>query len=202
MKLVSRPRDQRYHEILERAARLIFQRGYEATSMQDIAESCGLTKAGLYHHIKTKETLLLAIMHYGMDLFEDKVLAQVSHIADPVARLRETMARNITLVTLDSSKEVTIILHEHQTLTGASKQEINMRKKRYVGFLEAGFRQALERGQIRPVDPTLAAFSFLGVVLWTYKWYRAEGKISPQQLSDGMIDLFFEGLMPRSSSGS
>jgi AcrR family transcriptional regulator len=198
MKLVSRPRDQRYHEILERAARLIFQRGYEATSMQDIAESCGLTKAGLYHHIKTKETLLLAIMHYGMDLFDDKVLAQVAHIADPVARLRETMARNITLVTLDSSKEVTIILHEHQTLTGAAKQEINTRKKRYVGFLEAGFRQALERGQIRPVDPTLAAFSFLGVVLWTYKWYSAEGKISPQQLSDGMIDLFFEGLMPRS----
>jgi AcrR family transcriptional regulator len=194
---VSRPRDQRYHEILERAARLIFQRGYEATSMQDIAESCGLTKAGLYHHIKTKEALLLAIMHYGMDLFEDKVLAKVADIADPVMRLRETMARNITLVTLDSSKEVTIILHEHQTLTGTSKQEINTRKKRYVGFLEAGFRQALERGQIRPVDPTLAAFSFLGVVLWTYKWYRVDGKIAPQQLSDGMIDLFFEGLMPR-----
>lgn len=198
MKQVSRPRDQRYHEILERAARLIFQRGYEATSMQEIAESCGLTKAGLYHHIKTKEALLLAIMHYGMDLFEDKVLAQTSHIADPVARLRETMARNITLVTLDSSKEVTIILHEHQTLTGAARQEINARKKRYVGFLEAGFRQALERGQIRPVDPTLAAFSFLGVVLWTYKWYRVDGKLAPQQLSDGMIDLFFEGLMPRS----
>jgi AcrR family transcriptional regulator len=194
---VSRPRDQRYHEILERAARLIFQRGYEATSMQDIAESCGLTKAGLYHHIKTKEALLLAIMHYGMDLFEDKVLAQVADIADPVARLRETMARNITLVTLDSSKEVTIILHEHQTLTGTSKQEINTRKKRYVGFLESGFRQAAELGLIRPVDPTLAAFSFLGVVLWTYKWYRVDGKIAPQQLSDGMIDLFFEGLMPR-----
>ncbi|HEX2688831.1 MAG TPA: TetR/AcrR family transcriptional regulator [Kofleriaceae bacterium] len=195
---MSRPRDQRYHEILERAARLIFQRGYEATSMQEIAEACGLTKAGLYHHIKTKETLLLAIMHYGMDLFEDRVISKVSDIVDPVARLRECMARNIALVTLDTSKEVTIILHEHQTLTGAAKQEINTRKKRYVRFLEAGFREAVERGQIRAIDPTLAAFSFLGVVLWTYKWYRADGKLSPRQLSDGMIDLFFEGLMPRS----
>lgn len=197
-KQVSRPRDQRYHEILEQAARLIFQRGYEATSMQDIAESCGLTKAGLYHHIKTKEALLLAIMHYGMDLFEDMVLAKVSDIVDPVARLRECMARNIALVTQDSSKEVTIILHEHQTLTGAAKQAINTRKKRYVGFLEAAFREAIERGQVRPVDPTLAAFSFLGVVLWIYKWYRADGKLTPQKLSDGTIDLFFEGLMPRS----
>jgi AcrR family transcriptional regulator len=195
---VSRPRDQRYHEILERAARLIFQSGYDATSMQEIAEACGLTKAGLYHHIKTKEALLLAIMHYGMDLFDDRVLAKVSDIVDPVARLRECMARNIALITQDASKEVTIILHEHQTLTGAAAQEINVRKKRYVRFLEAAFRQASERGQIRAVDPTLAAFSFLGVVLWTFKWYRPDGKLGPRQLSDGMIDLYFEGLMPRS----
>lgn len=166
--------------------------------MQEIAEACGLTKAGLYHHIKTKEALLLAIMHYGMDVFEDQVLAKCADIADPVARLRECMARNVALVTQDASKEVSIILHEHQTLTGASKQEINTRKKRYVRFLEAAFREAIERGQIRAVDPTLAAFSFLGTVLWTYKWYRSDGKLTPRQMSDGMIDLFFEGLMPRS----
>jgi AcrR family transcriptional regulator len=191
---MTRPRDHRYHEILEGAARLIFQRGYEATSMQEIAEACGLTKAGLYHHIKTKETLLLAIQHYGMDMFDDMVIAKVADIVDPVARLRECMARNIALVTQDASKEVTIILHEHQTLTGSARDEINARKKRYVRFLEAAFREAAERGQIRAVDPTLAAFSFLGMVLWTYKWYRPDGKITPQRLSDGMIDLFFEGL--------
>ncbi|HET7500436.1 MAG TPA: TetR/AcrR family transcriptional regulator [Kofleriaceae bacterium] len=195
---MSRPGDQRYREILERAARLIFESGYDATSMQDIAEACGLTKAGLYHHIKTKEALLLAIMHYGMDLFDEMVLANVSDIADPVARLRECMARNIALVAQDTTKEVSIILHEHHTLTGEAREEINARKKRYVRFLEAAFREAAERGQIRAIDPTIAAFSFLGVVLWTFKWYRVEGKLTPRQLSDGMIDLFFEGLMPRS----
>lgn len=194
---MSRTSDQRYREILERAARLIFQSGYEATSMQEIAEACGLTKAGLYHHIKTKEALLLAIMHYGMDLFDDQVLAKVSDIPDPVERLRACMARNIALVTQDSTKEVTIILHEHQTLTGASAQEINVRKKRYVTFLEGTFREAMARGQIRTVEPTIAAFSFLGTVLWTYKWYREGGKLNPSQITDGMIDLFFEGLMPR-----
>ena len=195
---MSQPNERRYREILEHAARLIFQHGYEATSMQEIAESCGLTKAGLYHHIKTKEALLLAIMHYGMDLFEENVVNKVQDVADPLARLRECMARNIALVTQDASKEVTIILHEHQTLTGTAAQEVNSRDKRYVRFLEAAFREATERGQIRAVDPTLAAFSFLGMVLWIYKWYRADGKQSPREVSDGMIDLFFEGLMPRS----
>lgn len=200
MSRVAAPRpaeSERLRQILERAARVICERGFEATSMQEIAVACGLTKAGLYHHIKTKDALLLAIMNYGMDLFEELVLERTAGIADPLERLRATMARNIELVTTDSSKEVTIILHEHQTLTGAAQREINARKKRYVRFLEDALREASERGQIRPVDPTLAAFSFLGVVLWTYKWYRAGGRISPRQLADGMIDLFFDGLVAR-----
>jgi AcrR family transcriptional regulator len=188
---------ERLRQILERAARIICQQGFEATSMQEIAAACGLTKAGLYHHVKTKEALLLAIMHYGMDLFEELVIDRVSGIADPLERLRATMARNVELVTQDASKEVTIILHEHQTLTGEAQREINARKKRYVRFLEDALREAIERRQIRPVDPTLAAFSFLGVVLWTYKWYRAGGRLSPEQLSTGMTELFFDGLLPR-----
>src|SRR5262245_44163502 len=119
----------RLRGILERAARLIYQKGYEGTSMQEIADACGLTKAGLYHYIATKEALLSAIMEYGMDLFEEVVLDQVRDIRDPLDRLRATMARNIELVTHDSSKEVTIILHEHQTLTGAARKALNARKK-------------------------------------------------------------------------
>lgn len=188
---------ERLRQILERAARVICRRGFEATSMQEIADACGLTKAGLYHHIRTKDALLLAIMHYGMDLFEELVLDRVAGIEDPLARLRATMARNIELVTQDSSKEVTIILHEHQTLTGAARGEIDARKKRYVRFLEGALREAIERGQIRPIDPTLAAYGFLGVVLWTYKWYRPDGRISPPELAGGMIELFFDGLLPR-----
>jgi AcrR family transcriptional regulator len=139
---------QRSRDILERAAKLIFKSGFEATSMQQIAEACGLTKAGLYHHVKTKEAILVAIMHYGMDLFEEKVLNPAAEIADPLERLRETMKRNVALVTEDASKEVTIILHEHQTLTGEAQREINGRKKKYVRFLESTFREAIERGQI------------------------------------------------------
>jgi AcrR family transcriptional regulator len=190
-------KDKRVRSILERAARLIYQHGFEATSMQEIADACGLTKAGLYHHIATKDALLLAIMHYGMDLFEEQVLNPARAIADPLARLRETMTRNVALVTQDSNKEVTIILHEHQTLTGAARKEINARKKSYIRFLEQTFREATARGQIRAVDPTLAAFGFLGTVLWTYKWYRVDGKIAPAELASGMVDLFFSGVLPR-----
>ncbi|HEY6034924.1 MAG TPA: TetR/AcrR family transcriptional regulator [Kofleriaceae bacterium] len=187
---------EKLRSILQQAARLIYLKGFDGTSMQDIADACGMTKAGLYHHIATKEAMLLAIMHYGMDLFEERVMGPVKDIADPLARLKATMANNVRLVTHDSTKEVTIILHEHSTLTGDAKQEINGRKKLYVQFLERTFQEAMAQGQIRKVDATLASFSFLGTVLWTYKWYRSDGALSPQQLADGIGDLFFNGLMP------
>ena len=180
--------------ILERAAKLIFQKGFDGTSMQDIADACGLTKAGLYHYVESKEALLIAIMLYGMELFEEQVLFRVQDISDPLQRLKETMACNISLVIEDSSKEVTIILHEHQTLTGAAQRKINERKRKYVRFLEDTFREAAARGQIRPVDPTIATFSLLGSVLWTYKWYRPNGRLTPAVLTSGMIDTFFKGL--------
>jgi TetR/AcrR family transcriptional regulator, cholesterol catabolism regulator len=184
------PRDR----ILEAAARLICEKGYDAASIQDIADATGLTKAGLYHHIRSKESLLLEIQHYGMDVFEEKVLSQVVSIADPLERLKACMEKNVRLVTEGWSKEVTIILHEHNTLTGEARAQINARKKRYVRFLETSFTEAVRAGQIRPVNPKVAAFAFLGMVLWIYKWFRADGPISPEQLAHDMQDILFGGL--------
>jgi AcrR family transcriptional regulator len=184
------PRDR----ILEAAARLICAKGYDATSIQDIADATGLTKAGLYHHIRSKESLLLEIQHYGMDVFEERVLSQVVSIADPLDRLKACMEKNVLLVTQGWSKEVTIILHEHATLTGEARAQMNARKKRYVRFLETSFAEAVRAGRIRPVNPKVAAFAFLGMVLWIYKWFRADGPISAEQLAVDMQDLFFGGL--------
>ncbi len=120
------PRDRR-REILETAARLICAKGYNGTSLRDIAEACGLTKAGLYHHCRSKEHLLIEIMSYGMDIFEEQVLYQVMPIEDPVERLRACMRKNVLLVTEDRTKEVTIILHQHDTLTGEARAQVNAR---------------------------------------------------------------------------
>ncbi len=184
----------RHREILQTAARLICQNGYEATSIQRIAEACGLTKAGLYHHIRSKQHLLLEIMNYGMDIFEEQVLSQVLPIADPVERLKACMDKHVGLVTRGRDKEITIILHEHATLTGDAQAQINARKKRYVRFLESSFTEAVRDRRIRPIHPKVAAFAFLGMVNWIYKWFRRDGEVPEDRLSREMQDLLFGGL--------
>ena len=190
-KPAERPPKDRRSEILEIAARLICEKGYSAASIQDIAEACSLTKAGLYHYIRSKEHLLHEIMNYGMDLFEEQVLVPVMPIDDPIERLQLCMRKNILLVTSGWSKEVTIILHEHATLTGEFGAQINARKKRYVRFLENSFAEAIRDRRFRAVSPKVAAFSFLGTVLWIYKWFRPDGALSEQEIADEMVDLFF-----------
>lgn len=185
----------RRRKVLETAARVICEQGFEKASMQRIAKACRLTKAGLYHYVRSKDHLLSEIMSYGMDVFEEQVLSAVLPIVDPVERLEATMERNVRLVTEGRNKEITVILHEHDTLTGEALAEINARKKRYVRFLESSFAEAMRDGRMRPVDPKIAAFSFLGMVNWIYKWYRSDGEISAERLAAEMRRLFFGGLV-------
>ncbi len=192
-----RPREEsvnRQRAVFESAARLICQRGYDGTSVQEIADACGMTKAGVYHHIGSKEELLVAIMDYGMDLFDEQLLAPAAKLSNPLEALKFCMTRNITLVTHGANQEITIILHEHATLHGAAGKRINARKKKYVRFLEGAFRDAVAKKLIRQVDPTVAAYGFLGMVLWTYKWFRPDGAQTAEQLAAGMVDLLFTGL--------
>ena len=64
-------------------------------------------------------------------------------------------------------------------------------------FLETSFAEAIRQGRIRPLNPKVAAFSFLGQVLWIYKWYRPDGGISAEDLAAEMEKMFFDGLETR-----
>ena len=187
--------DVRRAQIFELAAKIMTEQGYERTSLADIAAAAGLTKAGVYHHIPSKETLLLGIMNYGMELFETRVLRAIEAIPDPVDRLRACMAGHLRLVTQGRSKEVTVILHESRALRGEAAREINDRKKRYIRFLERTFREIAAAGRLGPVDPTVAAFAFLGMINWTYQWYRPGGRLDESALIASMTEIFFHGAL-------
>jgi len=85
-------------------------------------------------------------------------------------------------------------LHEHATLRGEARAQINARKKRYVRFLETSFAEAIRDGRLRALNPKVAAFAFLGTVLWIYKWYRPDGAISEDQLVQELQKIFFGGM--------
>ena len=183
-------------EILRTAARLFQQRGYDATSMNDVAAALKLSKGGLYHHFQSKDEILFEIMNHAMDITEERVLGPVRGIANPEERLRTLIRLHIEVVLSPRDREITVMLHENHPLPPALRKRINGRKKEYIHFLEnliaeiQGSRRSAAR-----VSPRAAAFALLGMINWIYQWYKPEGELQVQNLVPQFTDLLFGGLL-------
>ena len=94
-------------EILRTAARLFQQRGYDATSMNDVAAALKLSKGGLYHHFQSKDEILFEIMNHAMEITQDRVLNPVRSIVDPEERLRALIRLHIEVVLSPRDRQAT-----------------------------------------------------------------------------------------------
>ena len=187
--------ESRTTQIYEAAARVFCEHGFGQSSMSDVAAAVDMTKAGIYHHIASKDELLFGIMSYGMDIFEERVLDRVENIRDPLERLRATIRGHLLLVTRDRTKEVTVVLNEAHALHGDYRTRINRRKRRYVRFLNETLRELQRKRLIREIEPRVATFALLGMINWTYHWYTANGRLRDTEVAEAYIDLFLGGLL-------
>jgi AcrR family transcriptional regulator len=188
-------RKQKLREICRIAARVFYEKGYDGASMQDIAHAVGLTKAGLYHHVGSKDRLLFEIMNYGMDILDETVLQKVKAIADPREKLRQTIIGHIDLIVRARDQEITVILHENRSLKGALRKKINARKRQYIDSLEDLIRQVQQQSGKPASSPRVAAFALLGMVNWLYQWFDPEGPIKQDELARSYVDFLFRGLL-------
>src|SRR2546421_10016856 len=84
--------------VFEIAAEVFHRKGYDNTSMSDVASAAGLTKAGLYHHVSSKESLLSTVLDAGLDFTESYVMKPLEGIADPLDRLKSMIDLHLRLV--------------------------------------------------------------------------------------------------------
>jgi AcrR family transcriptional regulator len=196
-------------EILRTAARLFQQRGYDATSMNDVAAALKLSKGGLYHHFQSKDEILFEIMDHAMQITEERVLTPVRGIADPEERLRALIRLHIEVVLSPRDREITVMLHENHPLPPALRKRINSRKKEYIHFLENLMAEVqneeVQNKEVQnktrqshstknKVSPRAAAFALLGMINWIYQWYKPEGDLQAQNLIPQFTDLIFGGI--------
>lgn len=193
-------------EILRTAARLFQQRGYDATSMNDVSAALKLSKGGLYYHFQSKDEILFEIMNHAMEITQVRVIAPVSRIADPPERLRALIRLHMEVVLSPQDREITVMLHENHPLPPALRKRINTRKKEYVHFVENliaevqkdAQKQAQKDPQRRPggnVSPRAAAFALLGMINWIYQWYKPEGSLQAHNLIPQFTELLFGGIL-------
>lgn len=181
-------------EILRTAARLFQERGFNATSMNDVAAALKLSKGGLYHHFESKDEILFSLMDHALNITETRVINPVRSIRDPEEALRTLIRLHIEVIVSVRDREITVMLHEHHPLPSGLRKQINARKKDYVHFVENLIAAAQRSVGAKPgVSPRAAAFALLGMINWMYQWYRAEGDLQWEQLARDYTTIFFEG---------
>ena len=183
-------------EILRTAARLFQQRGYDATSMNDVAAALKLSKGGLYHHFQSKDEILFEIMNHAMEITQERVIGPVRNIADPEERLRALIRLHIEVVLSPRDREITVMLHENHPLPPTLRKRINTRKKEYIHFVEnlMGEVQRARRAK-GTVSARAAAFALLGMINWIYQWYKPEGNLQANNLVPQFTELVFGGIL-------
>lgn len=167
--------------IYRTAAQMIYEKGFDATSMNDIAEAVELTKPGLYYYVKGKKELLFAIMSFAMNQLDRHVVEPAKAITDPHRRLETIVAEHARLLTHEPGA-VAILIDEVGGLPQDEQHAITRRKRDYFDFLRGTLEELRERGELRAVDPTVAAFSLLGMVMWLARWFLSDGRLSSEQV--------------------
>ena len=184
----------RRFEICMKAARTFVQKGFDGTSVSDIASALGVTKAGLYHHIRSKESLLFDIVSLGMDWLDEDVVKPSSGIADPEARLEQILVRHATLTACNEGW-ITILLDDIQALQPAERRIIERRKRAYVDLVHGTLVELQRAGRLRPIHPMVAALGVLGMIVWLSRWVRPRGSLSCEQVARQIADIALAGLL-------
>lgn len=180
-------------DILTAATRLFQQKGYHATSMQDIADAVGLQKGSLYHYISGKEDLLVVIIQDAIAQYNAR-LAKVTVMDLPVRDRLELAVRYHLKGIADNLGMLTIFLRESYALNEEQQRQIATDSNRYNRMFEDLYREGIAAGQVRDLDPKLVTRTVLGACNWFYRWYDPNGEKSLDELADFFSDLCFTGI--------
>lgn len=184
----------RSREIFRVAAEVFVAKGFDATSMNDIARAVDLTKAGLYHYISGKQELLHAIMDFAMDTIETEVIEPCREIDDPEQRLRAILSNHINLLTKHGT-HVSILTDEVSALTPAHREHIIGRKRAYLEFLRETLQEMKAAGCLRDLNISIAALNILATVVGMARWYNPEGDLTIDEVTDETIALVLGGVL-------
>jgi len=186
-------REPRWDRVLTSAARLFAEDGFAATSVRAVAERARLTKAGLYYHIKEKEDLLFRICEHSIQTILDGARAALALESDPAARLR-ALVRNHGGFFFRHPHNLTVLNRDMGALTGAQREAIRSLEKQYLDLVRDVFRDGQKRGRFKKLDPTVAAFTLLGVLNSFDRWYDPAGPVSPDALVEHVETIFLNGV--------
>ncbi|MGD2135614.1 MAG: TetR/AcrR family transcriptional regulator [Gemmatimonadales bacterium] len=181
----------RRREILHAALRAFREKGYHATTLDDIAAHLGVRKTALYHYFPDKEAILYEC-HRESQAELDRLLEEASTKDTASEKLAHAIREHVRVMT--DTLEGSPLAFEVTALSDKRQAELIAGRDRYERALRHIIDQGVADGEFRPVDSKIAVFAILGAINWIARWYRPEGSLHAPELGEEFAHHLVGGL--------
>lgn len=181
--------DRKRRRVLEGAAEVFHERGFERGTTKEIAERVGLSQPSIYHYVGAKKELIGEIARQVDCDFTEALEHGLANVADPAEQLRNVIAAFTEAIAVNQMTWA-VYWQEQRAIPPEIAEPVYQSQVRYIRRVDEVVRRCQDAGVLPAHHPThILTEAILGMLSWTYRWYKPDGPYGPQQLADAFSDL-------------
>lgn len=178
--------------VLRTAAQLFNEKGYAASTLDEVAERLGVSKPTVYYYVDSKDAILFECVRTGLELLQNAIREADAAGGRAIDKLIAAMRQYVGIVTMDFG--MCVIRVGEDPLPPDRRHKLRRMKADLDLEFRALIRQAIAEGSITPCDPKVAAFTVAGALSWVGRWYRPDGGLTPADIATQCIAVLTRGL--------
>jgi AcrR family transcriptional regulator len=186
-------KERRKNRVYKAAAKTLYRKGYDRTSIRDIAKATDMTTAGLYYYFKSKEELLFQILNNHMD---DMIIGIGKIPVDetnPLDLIKSYIQYQIGTYCTDKYR-TKLILNDDDCLTGDWYNQIKDKQRQYLGYWRNALGIYFKAEGFDSKDIAIDAHCLVGMCAWIYRWYDPKGEVDPETLATKIFETYIFGI--------
>lgn len=178
-------------EILNEAAKLFRRKGFDGTSMQDIAENVGMLKGSIYYYFNSKNEIFREVLIKGISPVLKNAEFIMTKNLSPREKLRELLQSHLQYILINDFSLV-IFFREKERIPANETQKYVQSRNRYEKIFREVLEEGIKRGDFPKVDINLTVFAILGMCNWVIQWYNPRGSKNQEEITEHMVYLICE----------
>ncbi|GGY23167.1 TetR/AcrR family transcriptional regulator [Paludibacterium paludis] len=178
----------RRRELIEAAARLFRDQGYERTTVRDLGNAVGLQSGSLFYHFRTKEEILVAVMALGISRTTEQLAEAIAAARSAREKLAALFHVHLNSLLGDNQAALEVMLYEWRSVSESSRPGLIVLRDRYEALWQSVLDEAASQGLVK-TDTRLLRRTLLGSLHWSVQWYREDGELTVDQLAERMMAL-------------
>jgi AcrR family transcriptional regulator len=187
-------RRNRKADIVRCFAGLVAERGYDAVSLRDVAETLEMSKGTILHHFRSKDRLLEQVHSDYMRRRLAEAHTFLAELASPTDQVRALVYQLIYAQAQDRAATVAFAREIARFASEEVMADVRRMRDEYTELMRDAIRRGVERGQFGDVDPAMVSLQIFGMCNWSWTWYRPDGAWSADEIAESFSAVLHRGL--------